>query len=473
MISMSKWKPTCCGLFKVRFVRQLNERNLRRSTTRKTMLVRKCLRAQSHCLTKGADRRNYGAIVFVAIMILVIMFSDILIDSTLKLLSCLSALGLLTFVGTQARRGMCGGLSILGVLLFPCAAPLDLFFVWCAAGFTFRIFIQDERLMLEGMRDLHPAGGGFSKVRHLWKYEGPHGSGIVQLFRRVDTPGVETWEPQKFVAPATAWVYYLDELQDGTTMTIDTCVTQLYRSLWIFILGLCGSVCSMCVGMLIAWLANPESRSVRLVGMCLTIPRTMVILWRWVSDLIMSNHHRGALLRGKSSPGVSTISCKLHCHLSHLDPFPDYELPDSFFEDVTATTGRQIKMFTSIVSQKMARYFQNSVIDWWADHFEVRYPSKESLVTLDVRVGDKSHKITVPKYIADGLCTGTNEHRGLTWLGVIVTVNYAALVITQFILLVSNCMSVVSGSLWIAATVAGIVGTAWLTGFPLVCSGIG
>jgi hypothetical protein len=401
-------------------------------------------------------------------MAVVILYGDIIIDSTVKFLACLSALSLLTFAGTQARRGMCGGLSIPGVLLFPCAAPLDLFFVWCAASFTFRVFIQDERLMLQGMRDLHPAGGGFSKVRYSWKYEGPHGSGEVQLFRRVHNLGEEAWQPQKFVAPATAWVYYLDELQDRTTITAKTCVTQLYRSLWIFILGLCGAVCSMCFGMLIAWW-NSDSRYVRLVGICLTVLRTLVVLWRWVGDLIMSNHHRGTWLRGKSSPGVKVISCKEFRQLSKIDAFPHTDFPESLPEE---TPGRYMKIVLSVLSQRMANFLQSPIIDWWANQFEVRHILEEPLIELDVRIGGKSHKVTAPKYIADGLCKGTNEHKGLTWLGVVVTILHAALVVTQFTLFVSNCMSVVSGSLWISATVAGIVVTAWLTGFPLVCSGI-
>jgi hypothetical protein len=105
--------------------------------------------------------------------------------------------------------------------------------------------------MLEGMRDLHPTGG-FSKVRYIWKYDGPHGSGNVQLFRRVG----EIWEPQEFVAPDTAWVYYLDELQPEATMTADTCVIQLYRSLWTFILGAClfhGHGDAGCVGEFSFW----------------------------------------------------------------------------------------------------------------------------------------------------------------------------------------------------------------------------
>jgi hypothetical protein len=431
-------------------------------------LIQSALQAAANRERPASSRWNYEATVAIAVAALAILLGDTLINNTPKFLSCLSALGLLTFVATKARRCMYGGASILGVILLPCAAFLDLFFVWCAASFSFREFIQDERIMLEGMRDLHPAGGGFSKVRDIWKYDGPHGSGDVQLFRRVDKLGGAIWEPQKFVAPATAWVYYLDELQDEATMTADTCVTQLYRSLWTFILGACGAVCSMGIGMWIAWV-NSHSGHVRLVGICLTVLRTMVVLWRWVSDLIMSNHHRGAWLRHKTFPGAATISCKEYRRLTELDAFPDAEFPESFpFQ----TPGKQMKTLSYVVSQRMARFFQSRVIDWWANYFEVRYPMEEPPVELDVRVGDKSHKVTAPPYVADGLCTGTNEHRGLTWLGMIGTVTYAALVVTQFVLFVSNCMSVVSGSLWGAATAAGIVVTAWLTGFPLVCSGV-
>ena len=416
------------------------------------------------CLIEVAGRWNYEATAAITVTVLAIVLGDTIISNTPKLLGCLSALGLLTFVATKARRCTYGGLSLLGVILFPCAAFLDLFFVWCAASFSFREFIQDERIMLECMRDLHPTGG-FSKVRDIWKYDGPHGSGNVQLFRRVG----EIWEPQKFVAPDTAWVYYLDELQPEATMTADTCVIQLYRSLWTFILGACGAVCSMGMGMWVAWVSS-HSGLIRLVGICLTVLRTMVVLWRWVADLIMSNHHRGAWLRDKTFPGAATISCKEYRQLNELDAFPNAEFPKSF--PLQQTPGEQMKTLSYVVSQRMARFLQSRVIDWWANNFEVRYPLEEPLVELDVRVGDKSHKVTAPQYIADGLCTGTNEHSGLSWLGLIVTVSYAALVVTQFVLFISNCISVISCLLWSAATVAGIVVTAWLRGFPLVCSGV-
>jgi hypothetical protein len=401
-------------------------------------------------------------------MTLAILLGDIIINSTPKFLSCLSVLGLLAFVGTKARRCMYGGLSLLGVIISPCAAFLDLVFFWCAASFSFRDFIQDERIMLENMRDLHPIGGGFSKVHEVWKYDGPHGSGDIRLFRRVDEPGGEIWEPQKFVAPATAWVYYIDELQDGAIMTADTCVIQLYRSLWIFILGACGAVCSMGMGMWIAWISS-DCGQVRLVGICLTALRTLVVLWRWVSDLIMSNHHRGAWLRHKAFHGAATISCKEYRRLRELDAFQNAGFPDDFpFQ----TPGRQMKTLSHVFSQQMAGFFQTRGIDWWADYFQVRYPNEEPLVELDVRVGDKSHKVTAPQYIVDGLCTGTNEHRGLSWSGMLATVAYAGLLVTQFVLFFSNYMSIISGSLWGAATAASILVSAWLTGFPLVCSGV-
>lgn len=363
---------------------------------------------------------------------------------------------------------MYGGVSLLGVILLPCAAFLDMFFVWCAASFSFREFIQDERIMLENMRDLHPAGGGFSKVRDIWKYDGPHGSGDVRLYRRVDKLDGEGWEPQLFVAPATAWVYYIDELRNGVTMTADTCVTQLYRSLWIYILGCCAAVGSMSTGTWIAWKSS-DIGQLRVVGICLTILRTMVVSWRWVSDLIMSNHHRGAWLRHKTPPGVTVISCRDYRRLYKLSAFPDAECPEDF---EFRTSGRQLKTILYVVSQQIAQYFQGRGIDWCADHFDVRFPNEEQLVELDVRVGDKSHNVRAPRYVADGLCRGTCEHRGLTWLGIVVTITYAGLLVLQFVLFLENSLAPISVSLWGIATIVGILVTASLAGIPLVCSGV-
>ena len=432
------------------------------------MLVRKCLSLYLALLMDAADEWNYETTSAIAVAILAVMFGGAIIKETSKLLSCLLALGLISFVGTKARRCMYGGLSITGVLLAPCMAFLDLPFVWCAASFSFREFIQDERIMLEGMRDLHPAGGGPSKCRKLWKYDGPHGSGDVQLFRLVEKPEGKVWEPQKFVAPATAWVYYLDELQDGTTMNAETCVTQLYRSLWTFTVGACGAVGSTGIAMWIAWRSS-DSVYARLVGICLVVLRCWVALWRWIADLLMSNHHRGAWFRRGTSPGGAMISCKDYRRLCGLNAFPNAELPQSFSSQ---TPGMQMKMVSFVVSQRTARLFQSWWLDWCADHFEVRYPNEGPTVELDVRVGNKSHIVAAPEYVADGLRTGTKNHRELTWLGVIATVTYAGLVVIQFLLFVSYGMSGVSASLWGAATVAGVVVNAWLRGFPMVSSGI-
>ena len=92
---------------------------------------------------------------------------------------------------------------------------------------------------------------------------------------------------------------------------------------------------------------------------------------------------------------------------------------------------------------------------------------------LNVRVGDKSHIITVPEYIADGLSDGTIQPGGLAWLSVAVTVVYIGFLLSaQLVLIVLNGISAISASLWGGATIAAIVATAWLGGSPLVCSGI-
>jgi hypothetical protein len=220
--------------------------------------------------------------------------------------------------------------------------------------------------------------------------------------------------------------------------------------------------------MWIAWRSS-DSAGARLVGICLVVLRCWVVLWRWTADLLMSNHHRGAWFRRGTSPGGAMISCKDYRRLCGLDTFPQAELPQSFSSQ---TPGMQMKMVSLVVSQRIARLFQSRWLDWCANHFEVRYPNEGPTVELDVRVGNKSHMVAAPEYIADGLCTGTKNHRELTWLGVIATVMYAILVLIQFGVFVSDGMSGVSASLWSAATAAGVVATAWLRGFPMVCSGI-
>jgi len=131
-----------------------------------------------------------------------------------------------------------------------------------------------------------------------------------------------------------------------------------------------------------------------------------------------------------------------------------------------------MKMAAYAASRGGAILFLSSWLDWRANHFKVRNPSDGPNVKLDVRVGQKSHVITVPEYVANGLCDGTGENRSVTWPFVIVTILYAALVVTQFGLSFTKGLSGLSVSLWGAATTAAILATAWLGGFPLVCSGI-
>ena len=122
-------------------------------------------------------------------------------------------------------------------------------------------------------------------------------------------------------------------------MNADTCVKQLYQSLWIFSIGVCVGVFSMGMGILIAWMSS-ASLVVRLVGMCLAVLRGLIILWRWAADLFMSNHHRGARLRQGTLPGGTSISCKVYRRSRGLDAFPKAELPDSFS---VQTPGAQVK----------------------------------------------------------------------------------------------------------------------------------
>jgi hypothetical protein len=88
----------------------------------------------------------------------------------------LLALGFFFFTATKAHRCLCGGLSMLALLFLPCAAFLDLVFARCAFSFSFREIIQEEAIIPEGMRDLHPAGGGISKRATVWRYSGSHGA---------------------------------------------------------------------------------------------------------------------------------------------------------------------------------------------------------------------------------------------------------------------------------------------------------
>ena len=261
---------------------------------------------------------------------------------------------------------------------------------------------------------------------------------------------------------------YLDELQDGAIINAETCVTLLYRSLWTFTIGLCGAVCSMGAGMLIAWKSS-TSMSIRLVGMSLAVLRTFVVLWRWQGDLLMSNHHRGALVRPKIFSNAAMISCKDYRRSCELNAFPNAEPPPSL---LVQTPAMEVQAALYMASQQTARFFQSWWLDWCADHFEVRYPNEGPTVTVDVRFWSKSHKVTVPEYVADGLREGTRRNRVLEWSGMIITVAYAGLLITQFALFALNDMSGVSASLYAMATLAGITATAYLRGFPLVCSGI-
>jgi hypothetical protein len=76
------------------------------------------------------------------------------------------------------------------------------------------------------------------------------------------------WAPQEFIAPAAAWVFYLDELRDDVVMNADTCVVQVYRSLWVFSIGACVGFSSMGVAILLAWISS-SSVWTRVVAICL------------------------------------------------------------------------------------------------------------------------------------------------------------------------------------------------------------
>lgn len=246
--------------------------------------------------------------------------------------------------------------------------------MWCSISFSFREFIQDDRVIVPSMRNLHPAGGGPSKVCDIWNYNGPHGSGDIRLYKCGDGPNGDAWEPQRFIAPATSWVYYLDELHDGAIMTTHSSVILLYRSLWIYPLGFNGAAISMAIGMCIAWKSS-DIGHMRAVGICLTFLRTLVVLWRWTADLLMSNHHRGAWLRHKTPPEAEAMSCKDYRRLHELDAFPDTELQNSFKRETSST---QMRMFLYAVSQRMAKFFQSRAIDWCANCFKYATRTKRS-----------------------------------------------------------------------------------------------
>lgn len=80
--------------------------------------------------------------------------------------------------------------------------------------------------------------------------------------------------------------------------------------------------------------------------------------------------------------------------------------------------------------------------------------------------------VMAPRHVADGLSKGTDEHKGLTWRGLVATLGYSGLIAIQFLLFISNRMFVESGALWLCFTLAGTSVTAYFTGFPLVCSGV-
>lgn len=323
------------------------------------------------------------------------------------------------------------------------------------------------------MRNLHPAGGGASKKSLVWKYEGPHGAGEVRLSRcNKKSDRQDEWESLAFIAPAAAWVFYLDELQDGMIMNADTCVKQLYQSLWIFSIGALVGFSSIGVGMLIAWMSS-ASLVVRLVGLSLTFFRGLIILWRWAADLFMSNHHRGATLRGGNLAEGKKISCNVYRRENRLDAFPQTKFPRSFSQQ---TPGAQVKTFLHVYSQRTASVLQSSWLDWCASRYYVEFdenhPGGGPTVQLNVLVNDKSHYITVPEYIAEGLEGGTRQPGGLAWLSVAVTVAYIGLIIAEIVLVVLKGISAVSASVWGGASIFAIVATAWLGGSPLVCSGI-
>lgn len=144
-----------------------------------------------------------------------------------------------------ANRCMCGGLSMLSLVFLRCAA---LVFVWRAPAFSFREYINGEAIIPERMRDL-PIGGG-ATTRVLWRYKGPHGSGMMEVLRKPGwnapvPPGPaslreleeahnavdnapESLRAMEFVALAVAWVYYFDELQHDMTQPVVFISTDRY-----------------------------------------------------------------------------------------------------------------------------------------------------------------------------------------------------------------------------------------------------
>jgi hypothetical protein len=392
----------------------------------------------------------------------------------------LLAIGLLWFLVSKAHRCLCGGLSMLGLLFLPCAAFVDVMFTWCAFSFSFREYIHDERLMPKGMRDLHPVGVTVtgharpSKRGLVWQYDGPHGTAEVRLFRQVGMPQRDVWEPQEFIAPAVAWVFYLDEFRDDEvlTMNAEACVKQLYWSLWIFCLGFFIGLISMGAAMYIAWMSSVDV-GVRITGMCLAVVRGLVILWRWASDLFMSNHHRGAQLRKANEQAALFTNCRDYRRQMNLDIFPKAGLPQGFWVASPGNTpNRQVKILLHWVSQQMARLFQSWWLDWCASHYGVKL--RGTTVKLDVQFDNKSHIVEVPKYVADGLRMrkGTIQPGRLAWVSMLVTAAYVGLVVTQIVLFTQKGVSTISAIVWGGATGFAIIVSAWLGGTPLVCSGI-
>jgi hypothetical protein len=385
----------------------------------------------------------------------------------------LLVIGLLWFIVSKAHRCLCGGLSMLGLLFLPCAAFMDVIFAWCAISFYFREYIHDERLIPKGMRDLHPVGVTVtgharpSKRGLVWQYDGPHGTAEVQLFRQLERPEGEIWEPQEFIAPAAAWVFYLDEFRDDEVLTMDaeTCVKQLYQSLWTFCIGSFVGFISMGAAIYIAWVSSVDV-GVRIMGMCLAVMRGLIILWRWTADLFMSNHHRGILLVQGNLQAALFVNCRDFRQQANLNAFPKPEFSWAFSLNRLST---QIQILLHIASQQMAWLFQGWWLDWCASHYGVKL--HETPVILDVQFANQSHIVTVPKYIADGLREGTIEPKYLAWVGMFVSISYASLVVTQAVMFILKGLSPVSAAVWGGATGAAIVVTAWLR-TPLVCSGI-
>jgi hypothetical protein len=289
----------------------------------------------------------------------------------------------------------------------------------------------------------------------------------VRLFRQVGMPQRDVWEPQEFIAPAAAWVFYLDEFRDDEVLTMDAeaCVRQLYQSLWIFCIGSFVGYISMGAAVYIAWVSSVNV-GVRITGVCLAVMRGVIVLWRWTSDLFMSNHHRGVLLNQGNPQAALFVNCRDFRQQTSLNAFPKSELPQAFSVN---TLGIQIKILLHMASQRMAGLFQGWWLDWCASPYGVKLD--ETTVTLDVQFSNQSHIVTVPKYIADGLREGTIEPKYLAWVGMFVSIAYASLVVTQTVMFILKGLSPVSAAVWGGATGAAIIVTTWFS-TPLVCSGI-